>query len=259
MHHNNHHVIANILHLLAGGAMGLASAGLAKAFGWRSADRLPGESRAPQCIYCFRPSTWQEIFPLFGWLLRPDTLAFYCPCGLKRGQWQQPVCEIAGFILGLVAMYLQDWSWAAVPLCIGIGLLPAMAMIDFHFGIIPDGQNLLLALLGLWFVTASGGDVWLALAVSAVLLSVGLFFALVYSKWRGREMLGLGDVKFFAAAGFWLHAHNAPWFFAGGGLLGLMFHLWWRRHHKNDQQFPFAPALCLSLAICVLYQATGAP
>ena len=61
--------------------MGLFAAGLAMMFGWRSADRLPGESRWPQCVYCFRAFTWQEVFPLFGWLLRPDTLSFNCPCG----------------------------------------------------------------------------------------------------------------------------------------------------------------------------------
>ncbi|MDE2030501.1 MAG: prepilin peptidase [Alphaproteobacteria bacterium] len=258
MHHHHHHLIANILHLLAGGGLGMLSAGLAGHFGWRSADRMPGESRNPQCVYCYHPYTWQEISPLFGWLLRSDTLSFLCPCGLKKNQWPQPACEVAGFLLGLIAMYFQDWSWAAVPLCLGIGLLPAITLIDLHFGIIPDGLNALLGLLGLLYVWMSGGDVWLALAVSAALLCVGLFFAVVYSKWRGREMLGLGDVKFFAAAGFWLHAQNAPWFFAGGGLIGLLFNFWWRRH-SDDKQFPFAPALCLSLAICILYQAAGSP
>jgi leader peptidase (prepilin peptidase)/N-methyltransferase len=228
------------------------------AFGWRSADRLPGESRTPQCVYCYRDYTWQEIFPFFGWLLRNDTLSFTCPCGLRRGQWQQPAAEIAGFVLGLLAMYLQDWSLASVPLCIGIGMLPAIALIDFHFGIIPDGQNLLLGLFGFLFVWMGDGDVFMSLIVAAILLGVGLFFALFYSKWRGREMLGLGDVKFFAASGFWLHIHSAPWFFAGGGIMGLLFSLWWNRR-SDDKQFPFAPALCVALALCILYQATGAP
>ena len=258
MHNHHHHIIANALHLLAGGALGMISAGLALAFGWRSADRLPGEDHKPQCVYCYRYFTWRELSPLVGWLLRPDTLAFPCPCGLRKGMWQQPACEIAGFILGLLAMYFQDWSWAALPLCIGIGLLPAIALIDFFFGIIPDGLNILLGMFGFLFIWMRGDDIYLAMATSAVLLGMGLFFALVYSKWRGREMLGLGDVKFFAAAGFWLHPHTAPWFLAAAGLIGLLFNLIWRRVSK-DKQFPFAPALCLSLAICVLYQLVWNP
>jgi leader peptidase (prepilin peptidase)/N-methyltransferase len=258
MHHHNHHIIANILHLLAGGSMGMISAGLAMALGWRSADRLPGESHTPQCGYCYRPFTWQNIFPLLGWLLRPDTASFPCPCGLRKGLWQQPVCEIFGFILGLTAMYFQDWSLGAIPLCIGIGILPALALVDLHFGIIPDGHNILLGIFGFLFVWMSDGDLYLAIAVAAALLCLGLFFALVYSKWRGREMLGLGDVKFFAASGFWLHPHSSPWFLAAGGFIGVAFNFWWQRV-SQDKQFPFAPALCVSLAVCILYQLIGTP
>ena len=167
--------------------------------------------------------------------------------------WQQPVCEIAGFILGMVAMYLQDWSWAALPLCIGIGLLPAIALIDFYFGVIPDELNLALGVCGFLFVLMRGDDIYMAMIIASLLLCLGLFFALAYSKWRGREMLGLGDVKFFAAAGFWLLPHIAPWFLAVGGIIGVLFNLIWRRI-SDDKQFPFAPALCLSLAGCILYR-----
>jgi len=249
----SHHTIAHILHLLAGGAIGLISASLALSFGWRSADRLPGESRKPQCVYCTRRFTWQESVPLIGWLLRPDTLSFPCPCGLRKGMWQQPACEAMGYLLGVVAMYLQDWSWSALPLCIGIGLLPAIAMIDLHFGIIPDGLNALLGLCGFLFVFMRGDDYYMALIVASLLLGLGLFFALAYSKWRGKEMLGLGDVKFFAAAGFWLHPQTAPWFLVAGGLLGVIFHFVWKRF-SEESEFPFAPALCVSLAGCILYQ-----
>lgn len=254
MQHSNHDFFTILLNLLTGGALGLIAASLANSVGMRSADRLPGESRAPHCFYCYRRFTWQENFPLIGWLLRPGTLSFPCPCGQKFGQWQQPAAEILGFVLGLTAMYLQGWSLAAVPLCLGLGLLPAMAMVDFHFGIIPDGHNLLLGLLGVLFVWLSGGDIYLALITSAALLGIGLFFALGYSKWRGREMLGLGDVKFFAAAGLWLQLESAPWFLAGGGLIGVLFNFYWKRR-TGEAEFPFAPALCLALALCILYQA----
>ncbi|MFA4993861.1 MAG: A24 family peptidase [Bdellovibrionales bacterium] len=258
MHSANHHVIANILHLLAGGGIGLISASIAMSFGSRAADRLPGESRKPECVYCSRPLTWQEASPLIGWLLRPDTLSFPCPCGLKTKVWQQPACEIAGFILGMIAMYFQDWSLAALPLCIGIGILPAIALIDFHFGVIPDELNIALGLCGFLFVLSRSEDIFLVIISASVLLCLGLFFALVYSKWRGREMLGLGDVKFFAAAGLWLHPHTISAFLALAGALGLIFTLLWRRI-SDEKMFPFAPALCLSLAICVIYRLIWAP
>lgn len=158
----------------------------------------------------------------------------------------------------MLAMYFQDWSYSAVPLCIGIGLLPAIALIDFHFGIIPDGLNIALGIFGLIFATMRNDNFYLSISVAAVMLAMGLFFALVYSKWRGREMLGLGDVKYFAAAGFWLLPGDAPWFLAISGLFGVAFHYLWKRI-SSDKQFPFAPALCLSLITCILYRVATTP
>jgi prepilin signal peptidase PulO-like enzyme (type II secretory pathway) len=200
-----------------------------------------------------RAFRWQDIFPLFGWLLRPDTLALPCPCGQRKGLWAQPAAELLGLALGIVGVYLAGWSPMIIPLCLGLGLLPAMAMIDFQFGIIPDGLNILTALFGLWWIAASGGDIYMALIITAGLLAVGLFCALAYSRWRKKEMLGLGDVKFFAAAGMWLQPEMAPWFLAFAGIIGLGLGLMWRRA-GGGKEFPFAPALCFSLATCILYQ-----
>lgn len=226
-------------------------------FGSRSADRLPGESRKPQCLYCTHPLSLKEYLPILGWALRPGSLlSFPCPCGVRTGIWQQPACEVAGFFLGVLAMALHGWSWSAIPLCLGLGILPAIALIDFHFGIIPDELNLLLGVCGLSFVSLQDQDIFLSLISASALLCLGLFFALVYSKWRGKEMLGLGDVKFFAAAGFWLHPHSTAAFLALAGVFGLLFNLIWRRI-SDEKEFPFAPALGLSLALCVLYRVSG--
>jgi leader peptidase (prepilin peptidase)/N-methyltransferase len=85
------------------------------------------------------------------------------------------------------------------------------------------------------------------------MLAVGLFCALVYSRWRGMEMLGLGDVKFLAAAGLWLQFNTAPWFLALAGCIGVAFGLLQRRF-GGGKEFPFAPSLCIALAVCVLYE-----
>jgi prepilin signal peptidase PulO-like enzyme (type II secretory pathway) len=166
----------------------------------------------------------------------------------------QPVTELAGLVLGMVAVGCAGihWSWTFLPLCLGLGILPAIASIDLAYGIIPDMLNGLLALSGLIWLAVSGGDVFLGLICSAGLLAFGLFLALFYSKWRKKEMLGLGDVKFFAAAGLWLPALTVPWFLALAGLLGVAIGLIVQKI-RGEKEFPFAPALCLSLAACVLY------
>ncbi|MCL2474344.1 MAG: prepilin peptidase, partial [Alphaproteobacteria bacterium] len=126
----------------------------------------------------------------------------------------------------------------------------------FHFRIIPNSLNIIIGVCGLLFLLLVGEGMWLGIAVSAALLCVGLFLAVVYSSLRKREMLGLGDVKFFAAAGVWLDPFTASLFLGLGGIIGLIFNLLWRRI-SQDVQFPFGPALCISFVICIIYRLTG--
>lgn len=247
-----------ILYVIIGGFLGLTGASVAGNFGYRSADRLPGESRRPHCVFCMRPMRWIDFLPLLGWITRMDPHKLPCPCGKRTGLWPQPVTEITGFILGALAIFLAGWSWSMVPLCIGLGILPAIALIDMAFGLIPDELNLALAVLGFATLIIEDGDIFMGLISSAGLLSLGLVLALGYSKWRGREMLGLGDVKFFAAAGLWLPLDMIPWFLATSGIIGAIIGTLWKRG-GGGKEFPFAPALCLSLAGCVFYQLYTTP
>ncbi len=236
-----------------GGLIALVCASFAGHFGFRSADRLPGESRKPHCFYCLRPLQFHEYFPLFGWLLRFDMTTFSCPCGKRKGQWPQPMIEILGFILGVAAVYIAGWSPLIVPVCMALGLLVAMAFIDLAFGIIPDGLNLLLAFLGLTALLMGDGHLYMTLIGAAGLLGLGLLLAIGYSKLRHKEMLGLGDVKFFAAAGLWLPIELIPWFLIASGILGAVMGVTWQRLAKTEE-FPFAPALCVALIGAIYYQ-----
>ncbi|MER2519819.1 MAG: A24 family peptidase [Bdellovibrionales bacterium] len=241
-----------VLKLLLGGLLGFLAASVFFQLGWRSADRLPGESRLPHCAWCQKPYAWRDMIPLLGWIRRrPRPLALACPCGERTGLWPQPTAEILGFVLGATGMLLTDNLGQIIPLSIGLGLLPAIALVDLHFSIIPDELNLALALSGIWWAGLSPNEFYVTLMVSAALLALGLFCALVYSKWRKQDMLGLGDVKFFAAAGLWLTPMLAPWFLIAAGFLGAGLSFFWRRA-GGSKEFPFAPALCLSLAGCIL-------
>lgn len=245
--------IGLILDLLKGGVLGLVAASLATSLGYRSADRLPGESRLPHCLFCMRPLQLHEYFPLFGWLFRSNAKALPCPCGKRKGLWTQPLVELAGFILGIAAILITGWSTVMIPICLGLGVLCGIALIDLAFGLIPDELNFILGALGLTALIIGQGDVFLGLVGTAGLLGLGLLLAIGYSKLRGREMLGLGDVKFFAAAGLWMPLSLIPWFLVISGALGAILGVVWR-FFTHSKEFPFAPALCAALAGIIFYQ-----
>ena len=95
----------------------------------------------------------------------------------------------------------------------------AIAAIDARYFIIPDELTLAALVLG---IVKAGLDVWPD-AWSVVLQAIGLslmrgavlagcFFALrvLYARVRGREGIGLGDVKLAGAAGVWLAWATIP-------------------------------------------------
>jgi leader peptidase (prepilin peptidase) / N-methyltransferase len=88
-------------------------------------------------------------------------------------------------------------------LCVLCG---ALALIDLRRGIIPDGLNLAIAALGLvQAIVAAGAMAGLEALRDAVIIgAICWLLRRLYFAWRKIQGLGLGDVKFLAAAGIWV-------------------------------------------------------
>ena len=95
------------------------------------------------------------------------------------------------------------------PLCLLCG---ALALIDIRRGIIPDGLNVSIAGLGLTKAIVTGGA---TAGIESVCegVAIGAAFWLLrrlYFMLRKVQGLGLGDVKFLAAAGPWIGIAGIP-------------------------------------------------
>lgn len=94
-----------------------------------------------------------------------------------------------------------------------LGLLSALlAWIDIRDGIIPDWINLAIAGLGLANALLIGGSpaALEALGEGAVVGVVFWLLRRLYFSLRKVQGLGLGDVKFLAAAGVWIGITGLP-------------------------------------------------
>jgi leader peptidase (prepilin peptidase)/N-methyltransferase len=85
------------------------------------------------------------------------------------------------------------------------GLLLSVAIVDFRHQYIPDEVNAALAIVGVAQAVFLGEPSLLDGLIGSA-TGAGLFLAIraAYGRLRGRVGLGLGDVKFMAAAGLWV-------------------------------------------------------
>lgn len=124
-------------------------------------------------------------------------------------------------------------------------MLLVIAAIDFRTFRIPDWLSLPLIAAGLLRAIALG-EAWPSHVIGAGVgyISLAVFGAL-YFRLRGRDGLGLGDAKLFAAAGAWLGWQALPLVLTVAAVAGLAFALVTRRHPAA--QLAFGPWLALAL------------
>ncbi|MBL8630554.1 MAG: prepilin peptidase [Rhodospirillaceae bacterium] len=135
-------------------------------------------------------------------------------------------------------------------LTVALGLL---SYIDFKTGYLPDVIVGPLALAGLTIAVIGSpiGVSW-PLALLAATINAGLFYGLrwIVSRMKGREAMGLGDVKLIAAAGLWLGPLALPYIMAVGGiatLLGAGITGLITRKPVWQGEMPLGPGLCLGI------------
>ncbi len=165
-----------------------------------------------------------------------------------------------GRLISLVALYFLILVSAPGPLPKPIlppvlalaPLLIAITVIDLERMQIPNWANAAVALLGLWFVSVAARD-WLAThAIAALIVGGGLWFASeALFRLRGSDMLGLGDVKFIAAATVWIGVDGLPTLLLYASLTGVVLTMLTRK--RFGDAVPFGPFLAASLWAAVLF------
>lgn len=115
-------------------------------------------------------------------------------------------------VAGLLAVAASLHEMPGIVGLAGAGLaliMLAIAVIDWRLLMIPDELNALAIVLGLADVCFDQWEDMPAPALNALVRGAGiaalfLAFRFVYRQFRGREGLGLGDVKLAGVAGIWL-------------------------------------------------------
>lgn len=160
---------------------------------WPKGESLAGRSR---CDGCGRQLGVWELIPLFSALM----LRGRCKSCGARIDGRHLALELAAATTGLLAMLASPGMMGLSGALLGWGLLALLAL-DADHQWLPDRITLPLLALGLLL---GAGDITDRLLGAAIGGGALLLLALAYRALRGREGMGLGDVKLMAALGAWL-------------------------------------------------------
>jgi len=211
------------------------------------------------CPQCKAPiQAWQNI-PVVSWLL----LRGRCASCKTRISARYPVVELTTAVLSAwVAWHFGFGISAACGLCVTWSLI-SLTGIDIDHQLLPDNITLPLLWTGMLAAVAWGPIDGAMLPVSprealigaaAGYLSLWLIFHL-FKRVTGKEGMGYGDFKLFAALGAWLGWKVLPLIIvlsaATGAVLGLLMIV--LRGRDRSAPMPFGPYLAAAGWLAMMY------
>lgn len=202
------------------------------------------------CPACRAPLAARQLIPLVSWAWQRGRCGF-CRAPIPA---RYPLMELAAALAAAASLWRFGAGAESVLVTVLLVLLMILAVVDIRHYIIPDQVQAGVAATGLMHATLEGRLAAHALTGAGALLA-GWLLAAAYRQVRRREGLGMGDVKFFGAAGCWLGGMGFLPFLCLGSALGTAFGAVWSRRNLGAP-FPFGPGLAAALAVCVLYPAT---
>ncbi len=206
-------------------------------------------SHCPKCQTPIRP--WHNI-PLLGWLMLVGKCA---ACG-QRISMRYPLVEMTTGLLSLAVVWLLGASPQSLLYLPLVWALVVLFLIDFDTQLLPDIITLPLMWLGLLISLLGLGQLGVSLneALWGAILGYGSLWSVywLFKLATGKEGMGFGDFKLFAALGAWLGWQALPMVILLSALAGAVIGLILQRV-RQGQPMAFGPFLCVAALIYLFF------
>jgi prepilin signal peptidase PulO-like enzyme (type II secretory pathway) len=206
-------------------------------------------SKCPNCLFVLKI---YNLVPLFSWLMQKGK----CTNCKTKISIRYPLIELSFLISFLLIYFTLDQNinirtiiYFAITAC-----LIVMVVVDLEHYFIPNFSQYLLTIFATLALIINGGTdavlINLKSGIAYMLFGIAMFLLFYYIA--EIEAIGVDDIKFFFIAGFLLGLENFTIFMFMSGIFGVFFGTIWQKI-KEDSTFPFAPAICLSTFLCLLF------
>ena len=208
-------------------------------------------SRCPACGHQIR---FFENIPIISWLI----LRGQCSQCATKISWRYPAVELLTCLLSLAVLAQFGVSWFTLSALCATWLLIASTGIDFDTHLLPD--QLTYPLLWLGLLTHSLFNTFLH-PIDAIIGAVAGYLFLWLTFWAfklltGKEGMGYGDFKLFAALGAWLGWQALPGVLLIAAISGLIYALGrlLARLQERGDPIPFGPFLATAGWVTLLFR-----
>ncbi|MGI9073222.1 MAG: prepilin peptidase [Bryobacteraceae bacterium] len=220
------------------------------------------------CPECGERIAWHDNVPLLSYAV----LRGHCrACGKRIGS-RYPIVELSTAILFTAVAIRYGWTVSALKWALFEAVVITLFWTDIEERILPDELTLGGALIGLMLalLVRVPGElaglflpgpkmVWQSLfnaGVGATVLAGPIWMlGFIYARVRGREGLGLGDVKLLVLLGVFLGLENGLLALLIGVLSGSVIgiaYIWLTRKKASTYELPFGSFLCAGAALVPL-------
>ncbi|MCJ7451815.1 MAG: A24 family peptidase [Steroidobacteraceae bacterium] len=166
------------------------------------------------CPHCGARIQAHQNIPVLSWLLLGGKCA-NCKAPISA---RYPIVELVTALLSAAVVWRYGWEWQSIAALVFTWALVALTVIDLDHQILPDVITLPLMWLGLLLSVVWQPGPALAIPVdpwSAIIGAAAGYMSLWLVYWAfklltGKEGMGYGDFKLFAAFGAWMGWQMLP-------------------------------------------------
>lgn len=244
-----------VFELIVSAVLGLLLGSFSSALAYRMPRNIDWCSKRSSCTACGHVLSARDLIPVFSWLFSGGKCR-HCGVGISS---RYPLLEFTAALMCAAAVWKFGFGTPLFILIVtAVPILLALFLIDLEHMILPNRLIMMLVILGLGrlgVLLNQGQD--FGVVADAILSAFIFAFSSWFLGWSTskilkKDALGMGDVKFFFAAGLWLNVILLPYFMLLSGVFGIALAIIWR-HLKGDGLFPFGPALILSFYILLYF------
>ena len=200
------------------------------------------------CPRCNKALKFRSLIPVFSWIFQKGKCSM---CGAKISI-RYPLIEILTAVFFLLSYLKFGFSLNTIIVDLIIVVCFTMLVSDLETYTLPDSLQISLFVLSLSFICNNNYNIYHSILSAFLYFLVIYLTALIVSKWKHKDALGGGDIKFITIAGLVLGVYNITIFLFLAGLFGVIFGLIWKKFKKNEY-FPFGPALIISFLFLVFH------